>query len=691
MTRVAIVGGGPGGLFTAWHLVSKAGSACDLTVFEADDRIGGKIWTREFAGAGGYEAGLAEIYDYSGIGPDPLRQMIERDLKLRTRPIAGGGCVLEGRFVRTSDDLAAKFGIATRDAVLEFHRRCAAMMSPREFYAASMARDNGHPWAGVSAETVLATCVGDESAKRYLRTMMHSDIAASLHQTDGLNALKNVVMDVPGYMAIYSVVGGNEAIIDRLTSQLDGDLKLNMPVRAIRPMEDGTYRLLFDGSANFGEEAFDIVVLALPLNALSLLEWRSPDLHRSMKRHIAHFDRPGHYLRVTLLFDAPFWREHLPGAWWMLDAFDGCCVYDESARQDGIRAGILGLLIAGNAALELSNRSDDKIQAVCLEALPSVIRREIGRLLDIRVHRWMASVNAIPGGRPVHDLARNHRPAGTAFPDLYVVGDYLFDSTLNGTLDSADAATDMIVANLLRRRGGHSKAQAAMEPKPIFLDAPFVTALARSILGPAARPRILHLGADSDKIVAALRAADIEAWGVHVEHPMDAAGAPANETFLARFEAGKLPFSADRFDFVYESCFHRMSPEERLELLGELRRVCRGALLVGSPTTDLPLELIERYGLLSPAHTLASRWELSEMLLEEGFDLALADPASLAAAWDVTLGFQNAVTWFEEPEGLLYAVYAMHRPTLVDPLRASDPEPGLRPIASRAPDDAATA
>ncbi|KAB2854850.1 MAG: hypothetical protein F9K41_10335, partial [Sphingopyxis terrae] len=34
-TRVAIVGGGPGGLFVARHLEAKAGDACQITIFEA--------------------------------------------------------------------------------------------------------------------------------------------------------------------------------------------------------------------------------------------------------------------------------------------------------------------------------------------------------------------------------------------------------------------------------------------------------------------------------------------------------------------------------------------------------------------------------------------------------------------------------------------------------------------------------
>ena len=48
--RVAIIGGGPGGLFTAWHLEAKAGDACEIEIYESSERIGGKICTGQMAG-----------------------------------------------------------------------------------------------------------------------------------------------------------------------------------------------------------------------------------------------------------------------------------------------------------------------------------------------------------------------------------------------------------------------------------------------------------------------------------------------------------------------------------------------------------------------------------------------------------------------------------------------------------------
>src|SRR5258708_767636 len=78
MLDLAIVGGGPGGLMSAWYLKKKLGELCRVTIYEASDRLGGKILTRKFDSAPAmYEAGVAEIYDYSMTGPDPLRDLIQ--------------------------------------------------------------------------------------------------------------------------------------------------------------------------------------------------------------------------------------------------------------------------------------------------------------------------------------------------------------------------------------------------------------------------------------------------------------------------------------------------------------------------------------------------------------------------------------------------------------------------------------
>ena len=99
MIDLAIVGGGPGGLMSAWYLKKKLGGQCRITLYEASDRLGGKVLTKTFDSAPAmYEAGVAEIYDYSMTGPDPLRELVQH-FGLQTIPIDAAQVQLDGELL----------------------------------------------------------------------------------------------------------------------------------------------------------------------------------------------------------------------------------------------------------------------------------------------------------------------------------------------------------------------------------------------------------------------------------------------------------------------------------------------------------------------------------------------------------------------------------------------------------------
>ena len=96
--NVAIVGGGPGGLFTALLLGREMATPPRITLFEASNRLGGKIVTGSFHSGGHYEAGAAELYDYSPIDTDPLRDLVE-EFGLPIIEMGGAAAVLDGRVI----------------------------------------------------------------------------------------------------------------------------------------------------------------------------------------------------------------------------------------------------------------------------------------------------------------------------------------------------------------------------------------------------------------------------------------------------------------------------------------------------------------------------------------------------------------------------------------------------------------
>ncbi len=87
---MAVVGGGPGGLFTSYFLQNAADTPRPDHPLRGQLRLGGKILTPEFTSARvRYEAGAAEFYDYSMFEDDPLKDLIE-ELGLPIAPMGRG-------------------------------------------------------------------------------------------------------------------------------------------------------------------------------------------------------------------------------------------------------------------------------------------------------------------------------------------------------------------------------------------------------------------------------------------------------------------------------------------------------------------------------------------------------------------------------------------------------------------------
>jgi len=206
---------------SAWYLKKKLGELCRVTIYEASDRLGGKVLTRKFDSAPAtYEAGVAEIYDYSMTGPDPLREMIQH-FGLQTIPMDAEQVQLDGELLNDVPGMRRKYGAKTADAIEAFRKRCSEMVTPIQYYEGVGSHDNDHPWAFLTAEEVLDKEVSAPTAKRLFKVMSRSVIAPEAHNTNGLNALKNFVMDIEGYIGLYSIQNGNEQLIEGLRSEVD--------------------------------------------------------------------------------------------------------------------------------------------------------------------------------------------------------------------------------------------------------------------------------------------------------------------------------------------------------------------------------------------------------------------------------------------------------------------------------------
>jgi protoporphyrinogen oxidase len=450
---------------TAYLLQKRTARPCAITLFEASNRLGGKIVTRRFDAAPVlYEAGAAELYGYSHIGQDPLRELVA-ELGLPTSPMQGQTVVLGGRLLKTVDDLDREFGGATAKALRRFNRQARSLISPADYYESDWKEDNQDPLSRHSFRSLLAR-VEDEVARRYIEVTVHSDLATEPHQTTAMYGLQNYLMNEPEYMYLYSIDGGIERLPQELARRLSARVLLERRVVRVERTPQGRYRVVSRHQGETRGEEFDCVVVALPNNWIPAVEWGGATLAEAMHRHHKFYDYPAHYLRVTVLFEKPFWRDRIAESYFMLDAFGGCCVYDESSRNNDQGFGVLGWLLGGEAALTMSNLADDALFDQVLDSLPRCLRHGRQLLLEGRVHRWVGSVNGLPGGRPARDPDARHQPEPTEHPRLFVVGDYLFDSTINGLLDSADVVAEWIVEEVADDRAVPANGSTPPGPVP---------------------------------------------------------------------------------------------------------------------------------------------------------------------------------------------------------------------------------
>jgi monoamine oxidase len=452
--RVGIIGGGPGGLMTAYLLEQRPLPPCEITIFEGDARLGGKIITQQFnAAAVNYEAGTAELYDYSRVGPDPLRELVTK-LGLSIRPLGGQTVVMNNSLLKTDQDIRYKLGQKTWEALRDFDRSARSMISPMDYYESDWKEQNGDALCSETFHTFLSR-VPDETARRYLEVMLHSDVATEPEHTSAMYGLQNYLMNDPDYMRLYTIVGGIESLPKALVKRIRARVRLQHRVVRVERISQHHYRIFSRHGGEIVSDDFDFVVVALPNNWILNIDWAGR-LAEPMRRHHAHYDRLAHYLRVSVLFKCPFWRERIAESYFMLDEFGGCCVYDESSRYDDNAHGVLGWLLAGESALNISNLNDGAVVERMLESLPPALGYRPELFVEGHVNRWVGSVNGLPGGYPVREPESCHRPDPDGSPRLFVVGDYLFDSTLNGLFDSVD-----IVANWI----GEALAAAETERK----------------------------------------------------------------------------------------------------------------------------------------------------------------------------------------------------------------------------------
>lgn len=257
--RVAVLGAGLAGLAAATGLV-RAGH--DVTVFEARDRVGGRVWSETLSAAGGYH-------------------VIER----------GAEFVLDG--YSTLRSYCADYGLELVDTGMSYYIRVPAdrpsvtteQMAALGQAAAEVARTTASP---CSVADVLDSMNVSGDVRDALVARIEMSTAVRVDQVTAEGTLDHVASFEPG--PSWRIGGGNQSLPDAMAAALTGRIRLDHRVSTV--LQDADKVIV---TTDRGSESFDYVVVALPFGVLAdatafvvdLPEWKQAAMSRVVQGNAA--------------------------------------------------------------------------------------------------------------------------------------------------------------------------------------------------------------------------------------------------------------------------------------------------------------------------------------------------------------------------------------------------------------------
>jgi monoamine oxidase len=249
MMRVAVVGAGFAGLAAA-DALARAGA--EVIVFEARDRVGGRVWSRRLENGALVEMGAEFVLP----GASTLEGLVDR---------LGLDFWDKGMFY---GDREPRGGIGV-DPV-QLHAATEAIA------AAFVDRPDGP--LGMSARSFLDGLDLHPGAREAIEARLEISCVSTADRIDA-TALGGLAAH--SHDACPSIAGGNQSIALALAEQLGATLRLRSPVDRIAWREDGA-----SVSAAGAEVEVDLVVLALPATVVGRIAF-SPALPESLAKAYA--------------------------------------------------------------------------------------------------------------------------------------------------------------------------------------------------------------------------------------------------------------------------------------------------------------------------------------------------------------------------------------------------------------------
>lgn len=470
MTRIAVVGGGIGGLATAFRLLERhraAGTSATVTIYEAGTRWGGVIASSQESGftlehgpdsiIRSKPAGLKLIVDLGLEGElQPTEADARRSLVARGRrllPIPEGLYLLApGKWWPFAMSPLMSWPGKLRMALdLVLPRR--DPHAPEESLAEFVRRRLGREALERIAQPLVSGIYTADPEQLSVASTMPQFIEMERTHRSLLLAMRARARDPqvaaaagPRYGLFTSLRGGLQRLTDRLVETLapQCDMRLGMPVALAVRDEGCFYVKLADGR----HEEHDQLVLAGPANAMA-------PIARGLDQVLSYLLATVPYAGVACI-NLAFRREQLPdlpqAAGFVVPAVEGrttiACTFAD--RKYGGRAPATHVLLrafVGGALHEAAlERDDATLVAGVLGDLRDLLGLQ-GQPLFARVHRWPKAMAQFVLGHG--DRLKVIRVREGIIPGLALVGNAYEGVGIPDLAAQAEVAADRLVGGRL--------------------------------------------------------------------------------------------------------------------------------------------------------------------------------------------------------------------------------------------------